>query len=305
MQAPFPFDDDMLLVTLITFRLEHTPVHIALLAQMYQACATHLLERKKHEVMMTSNVTNAAAYIMDGPTPLGHQTLTCTFCANADVREFVHSYDDGDIICRKCGRVAVSNYLFEGDATRTFTGENASADDATRSRPHAAFPDARSYLFSDEHALRSAVAPDVSEHTTVSAKYTSDAALARGQTTTWCKDTDKQRCVTAIEDAAIKLGVCKIAVNSAIELFAALRDARQRVLHKRILMAACLLVCHAMSRWSRAFPVPLTTHAYTLRCEHCNNVFHSAKNRAQHTCVVSRDIRARKRKVHELDMLSF
>ena len=296
----------MLAATLRAFHLDVNPTHTALLMQLYQSCALEWVRLQRR--MLRAPAVPEDAYTVSEPRPLGYQTIVCTWCANADAREFIHTYEDGDIVCRKCGRVTVSNCLFEGETTRTFASESGTDDAAPR--PHAAFPDPRQYLFSDEYALRgcparsaSTGADDDVSHAQGKLAYTSDAALPRGQTTTWCKDTDKQQCIMLMEDAAYKLALCRHAVDGAIELFAHVRDARQRVTHKRIIMAACLLLCSAAVAWSRAFPkAVITSHAYDLTCTDCTGVFHTSIARANHVCPKRL---VRKRKVHELDMLSF
>ena len=314
MQAPFPFEPLMLDAMLRAFGVDVTPAARAVLFATYQSTIVEWAHSQRVAAAAAAAAASAAWPTPDAHLPLAQQTIVCTWCANADLRDFVHSYEDGDVVCAKCGRVAVSNCLFEGDATRAFAAEHS---DEPAPVAHASFPDARGHLFSDEYALRTMRCVAAKESgggggdaaicsVTLKLAYTSDAALLRGQTTNWCKDTDKQRCVQLMEDAAVKLSVCRNAVNAAVVLFARLRDSRQRVTHKRICMAASLLVCHADATWSRVFPSSTHTSCDAkFMCVHCSHFFCTPIARANHACSTPSIVRARKRKVHELDMLSF
>ena len=287
MHAPQPFDACEMMHALRVFGVDVTAVTTAVLSTTFQSVALEWKQLRAPRAL---------------PPPVVHADpphLECTFCKNTDARLFVHIYEAGDVVCRKCARVTVSNCLFEGEASRAFASDSG---DEPVSNIQASMPDARAFLFSDEHALRTVRVHGDAEDA-VKLMYTSDACLLRGQTTTWCKDMDKQQCVTLMEHAALKMGVCRAAREDAIALFARLRDTRQRVPHKRIAMAACMLVCHAAAQWSRAFAkATVTEHAYTFTCTSCGHDFHTQTARGKHACTAKP---TRKRKVPELDMLSF
>ena len=292
MQAPIPFGPPEFDAALRAFGIDVSAAARAALFGAYQ------LGMGEWRIVARA----AAAPMQHVSAPASFRTLACTWCRNADAHAFVHLYCDGDIVCLCCGRVAVSNALYEGEAERAFL------DDDAPPRTHASFPDNRSFLFSDEHALRtlrvSVAAPDRDAAAASAAAYTSDAALQRGVTTTWCKDKDKQQCIALMEEAAVKLHVCRAARETAIALFARVRDAKQRIIHKRITMAACLLAAHAAAQWDRPFSkAPATTDELRFSCADCATRFRTPCARAQHACPTKRAVR--KRKVHELDMLSF
>jgi hypothetical protein len=144
----------------------------------------------------------------------------------------------------------VDHALFTGVAERAFEDD----DPADAPKQHAAFPGAYAHIFSDEHGT--VPATGVWKHLA----YTCDADLMRFQTSARCKDADKQRAVDELEQAAVRLGTPRAARREAIELFAHLRDTHQRLMSKRLLQAACLLVCHAAHAWVKCV-VPLRHRA--------------------------------------------
>ena len=167
--------------------------------------------------------------------------LACARCKNTDARKFDMQCAEGDIACIKCGTIAVDHALFTGVAECVFEDD----DPADAPKQHAVFPVAYAYLFSDEHAMRMTAGP------WKRIAYTCDADLLRFQTSTKCRDADKQRAVEEIEQAAGRLGTPKAAQREAIELFAHLRDAYQRLVSKRLQQTACLLVCHVAYKWTK------------------------------------------------------
>ena len=175
--------------------------------------------------------------------------LVCARCNNADARAFDTQCAEGDIACIKCGTIAVDHALFTGVAECVFEDD----DPADAPKQHAVFPVAYAYLFSDEHAMRMTAGP------WKRIAYTCDVDLLRFQTSTKCRDMDKQRAVDEIEQAAERLGTPKAARREAIEMFAHLRDTYQRLISKRLQQTACLLVCHAAYQWVKCV-VPKRWH---------------------------------------------
>jgi hypothetical protein len=79
-------------------------------------------------------------------------SMQCRGCGSRDDASFVCVPDAGDMVCTRCGAVAVDHLLHEGESERTFADE----DDAPASRSHAQRPSDFARLFSEHFQLRTA-----------------------------------------------------------------------------------------------------------------------------------------------------
>jgi hypothetical protein len=244
--APIPmqFSRELLYAGMRAFNLRPTDQTAC---QLRELCMSLSLQRAKAACARQAR----ADALPDLPTAAyASFALACARCNNTDARAFDTQCAEGDIACIKCGTIAVDHALFTGVAECVFEDD----DPADAPKQHAVFPVAYAYLFSDEHAMRMTAGP------WKRMAYTCDVDLLRFQTSTRCRDTDKQRAVDEIEQAAERLGTPKAARREAIEMFARLRDAYQRLVSKRLQQTACLLVCHAAYQWVKCV-VPRRWHA--------------------------------------------
>jgi hypothetical protein len=205
------------------------------------------------------------AHLFGGPVCLG--------CGNADLTEFDTTTDTSELVCIKCGVVAVDHMLFQGEAEREF-------EDDTENRVHASFPQRFSYLMSDEYNLETVVKTGDTVRTWRHGSQVLDGRTPTA-TSTKKRDGDKRRAIAAIEEAAKKLGVPLLPAVDAIELFASFRDDRQRIAYKEVLQAVCLFIAAtAHDRKTPALsaepPIP------SVGCPHCSAVFVTTTERAKH-----------------------
>jgi transcription initiation factor TFIIIB Brf1 subunit/transcription initiation factor TFIIB len=61
--------------------------------------------------------------------------MVCDNCKNADEALFVEEYKSGDVICLRCGTVALEHAVYDGDWTRNFEGEESSSQIGPRPDP--------------------------------------------------------------------------------------------------------------------------------------------------------------------------
>jgi hypothetical protein len=197
----------------------------------------------------------------------------CQGCGNADQTDFDMTTDTSELVCIKCGVVAVDHLLFQGEAEREF-------EDDTENRVHASFPQRFSYLMSDEYNLETVVKTG---ETTRTLRRGSQVQDGRPSTATSIKkrDCDKRRAIAAMEEAARKIGVPLLPTVDAIELFASFRDDRERIAYKEILQAVCLFVA-ATAHDRKAPALSAEPPVPSVRCPHCSVVFVTTTERAKH-----------------------
>jgi transcription initiation factor TFIIIB Brf1 subunit/transcription initiation factor TFIIB/uncharacterized C2H2 Zn-finger protein len=210
--------------------------------------------------------------------------VVCAGCGNADAALFDTTMDTAELVCTRCGAVAVDHMLFEGQAEREFTD---SGDGQEESRAHASFPHRYGHLMSAAFNLQTVIR---------GGNGSEDGGGNRGKereehphlnihmTSTWRRDVDTQRCIAVMEQAADKLGAPADAVNDAIEQFAHARRSTERMLGKEVQMAAYLYT--AMASHARKTILPVPKGEPTVPCPTCAVMFHSTTERAQH-CATS------------------
>ena len=215
----------------------------------------------------------AQPVLPDSTTVHLHCGPICQGCGNADQKDFDTTADTSELVCIKCGVVAVDHLLFQGEAEREY-------EDDTENRTHASFPQRFSYLMSDEYNLETVVKAG---DTTRMPRRGSQVQDGRTPTATSVKkrDSDKRRAIATMEEAALKINVPLLPTVDAIELFASFRDDRERIAHKDILQAACLFVAASahdrkVPALSAELPIP------SVGCPHCNEVFLTTTERARH-----------------------
>jgi hypothetical protein len=162
----------------------------------------------------------------------------CRGCTNQDASLFVCDEVSADLICTCCGAVAVEHMLYEGEECRNFSGEN---DGDQEDRSHCSKPTPYSKYMSDAYQLQTFVK---TTHGDALCTRKMLADTGRNQTSVQCKDSDKQKAFTQMEDIADKLGIANLAVMDAVEMFATERNQKERMMHKDLFAGVCLYVCH-------------------------------------------------------------
>ena len=188
-----------------------------------------------------------------GPRPLPPLPW-CPKCGAGEADSVVDPVT-AEAVCTRCGCVVVDHMLFLGPSEREFE------EDGGVSPEHAAFPDAHARLLSDQAALDvtfirggAGGGPRVRR---APPHYASDDLLTKNQTTLARRDRDKRAAVKEVEDAADRLRgggrphPPRAVVDSALDLYAHVRDTQEHVQAKSLAPASCLLVA-----WSVAAEPP-------------------------------------------------
>jgi len=213
--------------------------------------------------------------------------VVCTGCGNAEEALFDTTMDTAELVCTRCGAVAVDHMLFQGQAEREFAD---SGDGAEETRAHASFPHRHGHLMSAAFNLQTVIRGSGSSAMPSRGRTRDEHPhLSVSVTSTWRRDADTQRCIFAMEQAAEKLGAPAHAVNDAIEQFATARRSAERMLGKEVQMAAYLYT--AMAAHARKTVLPIAKGEPSVACATCAAMFHSTTERAQH-CAVSAACRA-------------
>ena len=211
--------------------------------------------------------------------------VVCAGCGNAEEGLFDTTIDTAEMVCTRCGTVAVDHMLFQGQAEREFAD---SGDGVEETRAHASFPHRHGHLmsaaFNLQTVIRGSIGGGSSGMPYRGRTRDEHPHLNISVTSTWRRDADTQRCIAAMEQAAEKLGAPADAVNDAIEQFADARRSTERMLGKEVQMAAYLYI--AMASHARKTILPIAKGEPTVSCPTCAAMFHSTTERAQH-CAVS------------------
>jgi hypothetical protein len=240
-----------------------------LLAFNLPADSIHISAFKRHSDALTHRL-RSTKYQTSNRAPYANLHITCPGCGHTDSRLYDVIPDSAEMVCTQCGAVVVDHMLYQYPVHK-HDDEEGKPDTCHFSMPHK-----YGHIMSDEHELTTM------GRSKVNARLRTDDT-ERNTTTTACKDRDKQRAIRTMEDAAIKLGVCPLAVNDAIHLFANIRDERQRILGKSVQIAACLYVC-AKAR-ERRVPIPHVQpnpETFQFKCRVCECAFQTAVMRIKH-----------------------
>jgi len=211
-------------------------------------------------------------------------SLQCQGCGNSDERKFDTTMDTAEVVCIACGAVAVDHVLYGGVAERDF------ADSGEESKSHASYPHRFWYLMSDSYNLQTAV------------KETAACAVedtpCRTDTSTWRRDVDKQKAIGQMEAAGDRLRCPALAIIDAIELFAEIRDSKQRVGKKDLQKAVCLYACTVSLARRQQLP-PSQEAVPTIQCLFCDEKFVTVTERAKH-CANNQPCRMAARKKDQM-----
>lgn len=173
------------------------------------------------------------------------ERLVCPVCGNRSQENFTHDARGGDVIClgtdgQGCGTVIEEHHRHEGPAFRKFEGE----EDKTHHGP------APNRLYSAQHNMRTSVAATGLKGATAAARLRQTAEqvelglsnLGRddGGTRVGYKDQQKKRAFQIIDDAAQNLSLHKQVADRAHELFATIRDDKEKLQRFYLVVAACL-----------------------------------------------------------------
>lgn len=153
-------------------------------------------------------------------------------CRNDDETLFLEEYRSGDVICQKCGAVAMEHQAFDGDWTRNFEGEESTSQIGPRPDP----------LLSARYNLRTGMsaAPGVSnarlrelrlaqEFVELNQSSFGAGDIVEHRTREGYKDKQKRKAFERLETAAERLRLNDALVTKAKGLFAAFRDNREHV----------------------------------------------------------------------------
>jgi uncharacterized Zn finger protein (UPF0148 family) len=155
---------------------------------------------------------------LTGATSLD-STLVCSRCKNSEPEQFEWNADNGDVVCRKCGTVAMDHALFEGEAHRNF-------DDDEEDKSHAGRNVSEHY--SDSYNLATVVMPtDGSEDKVKELKRTlreietiehlqGEAAGGVRFTRLWYKDNMKRKVVNFACAASFQTSCTSVSVSVSV-----------------------------------------------------------------------------------------
>jgi len=211
-----------------------------------------------------------------GPATDFGSALSCPRCPGSDARSLVADGQSGDVVCTLCGVVVADHSLHEGIPSHGTADEEGGPDPSHWNKP-AEFD----YLMSEGYQLQTfacvaAGAPAATPKTL----YVRDEDDPRSSTTERCRDRDKRSAITAVRDAGARLGLSAHVCKEALEVFAAVRDGKERLESKRLVLAACLLACFQSRHRRRAVAMPFGVPG--LPCVACGSRFLTASRRIAH-----------------------
>ena len=249
-----------------------------------------------------------------------HKTpVQCVNCGNKEESMFDITTDTFDLVCTVCGAIAVDHMLYPHVAEREF-------EDDSESVIHTNFPAKYGYLMSDDYELETFIKRNGGNKCSNGAGTTAIArkkiavvhssrascSSSRSVTSSFCKDADKCKAIQTLEQVGKTLLISKYAVMDAIELFAKLRDGKERMMNKNMQLAACMFVTHTAHQRKHvcmAAHVKVPASEKHVRCLHCNECFLTLTDRAKHMstslscrCLDRKKEIMLKRKFQELDM---
>ena len=229
-----------------------------------------------------------------GPSPVlwrdgRRDSIRCENC-NAPEAELVNHADEGELVCSRCGRVAMDHILHQGVSERRFDGET---DDPKEDRSHAGFPLPFSRVLSDEYQLQTIVSiPRDTPGSVLQPRSKRRKVHVYGgiqpdepdhKPSKALTDRDKLEAIQQFEQAVLRANVCARAVDDAVDLFAALRDTKERVMDKGLRRAACLWIAHFAHVARRPMQLPSAARPEpTFPCSKCLKAFHTGVERAAH-----------------------
>jgi transcription initiation factor TFIIIB Brf1 subunit/transcription initiation factor TFIIB len=181
-------------------------------------------------------------------------TLVCanTECRNADESLFLTDPRQGDVICTRCGTVAVEHQMHDGDWTRCFEGEENTSQVGPPPDP----------LLSSRHNLRTSMAAGlgVSKErmrvlrlmTEAVEMGTSGAAgISDKRTRVSYMDRQKIKAAQLLEATCDRLDVPRPVLQRAKGFFAAFRESRQHVTSFSETLASCLVAAYEEAVYGR------------------------------------------------------
>lgn len=162
-----------------------------------------------------------------------------------DEREFVEDDKSGDVVCKKCGTVVQARVLFDGEWARHFE------DDDEDPGQHGAPADP---LFSSKYNMRTEIGAmdgggagggagrDMRRvHSYIDENLGAMEKEEKGKLRVAYKDAQKRAMFNVIRDVCTRVNLSEPIANRACALFAAFRDAVDRMEERELAVAACIL----------------------------------------------------------------
>jgi len=214
---------------------------------------------------------------------IGKQKCTNANCDNEDPNEFIPSRG-GAVACRRCGDCQSDYVIHEGEMYRNFTGE----EDRSHHGPVLNPLYSASYNLGTQFTGLRGQKRNTGRETDFSVSNIGrDAAAVGGTLATRVeyKDDQKSKAFRIMREQGANLALHGLVRKKSSELFAAYRDARDRLYDFDAVVAACLIAAHLEvlveegSDGSRA--------TFSFACPACGVAGFTAKRDADKHCVVS------------------
>ncbi len=169
-------------------------------------------------------------------------TTICNNCGNDDERGFLTDPRQGEVICTRCGAVALEHQMHDGDWTRAFEGEESTSQVGPPPDP----------LLSNRANLRTgmSIAPGVSKTRMRSLRLITEAVemgtsgvmgVSDKRTRVSYMDRQKVKAGIAMEAVCDRLDIPRPVLQRAKGIFAAFRESRQHVTSLSESIASCLI----------------------------------------------------------------
>ncbi len=220
---------------------------------------------------LEANFIRPALLETSPPSQTLDSTIICLNCSNDDARKFDTTTDTAELVCTLCGTVAVDHMLYEQIAERDFVD-----DDSEVSNIHTNFPSKYGYLMSDSYELETYVQGNAKVR-----NCRQEGELNRASTSTACKDRQKQAAIRLLENLGQQLGVSQFAISDAIELFAKIRNKKERMMNSMMQLAACLFVTNE-SQKRKIIKSQLSDDDGSVTCKYCSKALLHIPARAKH-----------------------
>jgi len=214
---------------------------------------------------------------------MAKQKCTNVNCDNEDPNEFIPSRG-GAVACRRCGDCQSDYVIHEGEMYRNFTGE----EDRSHHGPVLNPLYSASYNLGTQFTGLRGQKRNTGRETDFSVSNISrDAAAVGGALATRVeyKDDQKSKAFRIMREQGANLALHGLVRKKSAELFAAYRDARDRLYDFDAVVAACLIAAHLEvlveegSDGSRG--------VFSFACPACGQAGFTAKRDADKHCVVS------------------
>ena len=215
---------------------------------------------------------------------MGKQKCTNANCDNEDPNEFIPSRG-GAVACRRCGDCQSDYVIHEGEMYRNFTGE----EDRSHHGPVLNPLYSASYNLGTQFTGLRGQKRNTGRETDFSVSNIGrDAAAVGGALATRVeyKDDQKSKAFRIMREQGANLALHGLVRKKSSELFAAYRDARDRLYDFDAVVAACLIAAHLEVLVEEGSDGSRATFAFA--CPACGLTGFTAKRDADKHCVVSR-----------------